>query len=276
MNLLALDDLLQRALNEDLGQGDVTSEAIFSPGHSSRGFLLAKQEFMLAGGEVFARVFELLDARVGVTFSRRDGEAVKQGERFADLAGPTRSILSGERIALNFLQHLSGIATETRRYVEACGDSGAMIVDTRKTTPGLRMLEKYAVTVGGGQNHRFGLNSMILIKDNHIRAAGGITPAVRLVRAKSSPFLKIEVETEDLLQVREALAAGVDVIMLDNMPTERIAEAVRVINGQALVEVSGKVTYEQIETLAGLGVDIISSGALTHSVKAVDISLKFE
>ena len=179
-------------------------------------------------------------------------------------------------IALNFLQHLSGIATETRRYVEACGDSGAMIVDTRKTTPGLRMLEKYAVTVGGGQNHRFGLNSMILIKDNHIRAAGGISPAVRLVRAKSSPFLKIEVETEDLLQVREALAAGVDVIMLDNMPTERIAEAVRVINGQALVEVSGKVTYEQIETLAGLGVDIISSGALTHSVKAVDISLKFE
>ena len=177
---------------------------------------------------------------------------------------------------MNFLQHLSGIATETRRYVEACGDSGAMIVDTRKTTPGLRMLEKYAVTVGGGQNHRFGLNSMILIKDNHIRAAGGITPAVRLVRAKSSPFLKIEVETEDLLQVREALAAGVDVIMLDNMPTERIAEAVRVINGQALVEVSGKVTYEQIETLAGLGVDIISSGALTHSVKAVDISLKFE
>lgn len=276
MNLLALDDLLRRALNEDLGQGDVTSEAIFSPDHSSRGFLLAKQEFMLAGGEVFARVFELLDARVGVNFSRRDGEAVKQGERFADLAGPTRSILSGERIALNFLQHLSGIATEARRYVEACGDSGAMIVDTRKTTPGLRMLEKYAVTVGGGQNHRFGLNSMILIKDNHIRAAGGISPAVRLVRAKSSPFLKIEVETEDLLQVREALAAGVDVIMLDNMPTERIAEAVRVINGQALVEVSGKVTYEQIETLAGLGVDIISSGALTHSVKAVDISLKFE
>ena len=276
MNLLALDDLLRRALNEDLGQGDVTSEAIFSPDHSSRGFLLAKQEFMLAGGEVFARVFELLDARVGVNFSRRDGEAVKQGERFADLAGPTRSILSGERIALNFLQHLSGIATETRRYVEACGDSGAMIVDTRKTTPGLRMLEKYAVTVGGGQNHRFGLNSMILIKDNHIRAAGGISPAVRLVRAKSSPFLKIEVETEDLLQVREALAAGVDVIMLDNMPTERIAEAVRVINGQALVEVSGKVTYEQIETLAGLGVDVISSGALTHSVKAVDISLKFE
>ena len=263
-------------MNEDLGQGDVTSEAIFSPDHSSRGFLLAKQEFMLAGGEVFARVFELLDARVGVNFSRRDGEAVKQGERFADLAGPTRSILSGERIALNFLQHLSGIATEARRYVEACGDSGAMIVDTRKTTPGLRMLEKYAVTVGGGQNHRFGLNSMILIKDNHIRAAGGISPAVRLVRAKSSPFLKIEVETEDLLQVREALAAGVDVIMLDNMPTERIAEAVRVINGQALVEVSGKVTYEQIETLAGLGVDIISSGALTHSVKAVDISLKFE
>ena len=276
MNLLALDDLLRRALNEDLGQGDVTSEAIFSPDHSSRGFLLAKQEFMLAGGEVFARVFELLDARVGVNFSRRDGEAVKQGERFADLAGPTRSILSGERIALNFLQHLSGIATEARRYVESCGDSGAMIVDTRKTTPGLRMLEKYAVTVGGGQNHRFGLNSMILIKDNHIRAAGGISPAVRLVRAKSSPFLKIEVETEDLLQVREALAAGVDVIMLDNMPTERIAEAVRVINGQALVEVSGKVTYEQIETLAGLGVDIISSGALTHSVKAVDISLKFE
>ncbi|NMC32579.1 MAG: carboxylating nicotinate-nucleotide diphosphorylase [Veillonellaceae bacterium] len=276
MNLLALDELLYRALNEDLGQGDATSESIFSADHTSHGFLLAKQDFVLAGRGVFARVFGLLDARVDVTFFRNDGEAINQGERFACIEGPTLAILSGERIALNFLQHLSGIATETQSYVKACGNSGAMVVDTRKTTPGLRMLEKYAVTVGGGKNHRFGLNSMILIKDNHIRAAGGIEPAVRLVRAKSSPFLKIEVEAEELSQVREALAAGVEVIMLDNMTTEMIAEAVRVISGQALVEVSGNVTCEQIETLAGLGVDIISSGALTHSVKAVDISLKLE
>ncbi len=177
-------------------------------------------------------------------------------------------------VALNFLQRLTGIATETSRYVAACGNSGTIIVDTRKTTPGLRMLEKYAVTVGGGKNHRFGLDAMVLIKDNHSKAAGGIQAAVRRVRSRLSPFIKVEVEVEDMNQVQDALSAGVDIIMLDNMTLPTIEEAVRAINHQALVEVSGNITREKIAKLALIGVDIISSGALTHSVKSADISMK--
>ncbi len=276
MNRLALDELLRRALIEDIGQGDVTSEAIFLPDHESKGYLLAKQDMVLAGLEVFSRVFELLDEKVKVALYKADGDYVEKGQKFARLQGPTRSLLAGERVALNFLQHMAGIATETNRYVEACGDSGAIIVETRKTTPGLRMLEKYAVTVGGGRNHRYGLGSMVLIKDNHITGAGGIAAAVRLVRNRLSPFMKIEVEAADLDQVREALVAGVDVIMLDNMAPALIGEAVRLVKGQALVEVSGNITGERIAELASLGVDIISSGALTHSVKAADISMKID
>lgn len=276
MNRLALDDLLRLALIEDIGQGDVTSEAIFSVDHESVGYLIAKQELILAGAEVFTRVFFLLDEKMQVTFYKADGDYVEKGRKFARIQGCTRSLLAGERVALNFLQHLSGIATETNRYVKACGESGTIIVDTRKTTPGLRMLEKYAVMVGGGRNHRYGLNSMVLIKDNHIRAAGGIAAAVKQVRGRLSPFMKIEVEAEEIGQVREALNAGVDVIMLDNMPLPMVEEAVRLIKGQALVEVSGNITEARIAELASLGVDIISSGALTHSVKAADISMKIE
>lgn len=276
MNRLALDELLRRSLIEDIGQGDVTSEAIFSTDHESKGYLVAKQDMVLAGLEVFARVFFLLDEKVQVTLFKADGDRVERGRKFACLQGSTRTLLAGERVALNFLQHLTGIATETRRYVESCGESGAIIVDTRKTTPGLRMLEKYAITVGGGRNHRYGLNSMVLIKDNHIRAAGGIAEAVRQVRNRLSPFMKIEVEVEEMEQVREALGAGADVIMLDNMSLPLIGEAVRMINGQALVEVSGNITGEKVAELASLGVDIISSGALTHSVQAADISMKIE
>ena len=276
MNRLALDELLRRSLIEDLGQGDVTSEAIFSTDHESKGYLVAKQDMVLAGLEVFARVFFLLDEKVQVTLFKADGDRVERGRKFACLQGSTRTLLAGERVALNFLQHLTGIATETRRYVDSCGESGTIIVDTRKTTPGLRMLEKYAITVGGGRNHRYGLNSMVLIKDNHIRAAGGIAEAVRQVRNRLSPFMKIEVEVEEMEQVREALGAGADVIMLDNMSLPLIGEAVRMINGQALVEVSGNITGEKVAELASLGVDIISSGALTHSVQAADISMKIE
>lgn len=276
MNTLALDALLRRALSEDIGQGDITSEAIFTADHESKGYLIAKQDLVLAGLTVFARVFSLLDEKVTVILHNVDGDRIESGRKFAHLQGPTRSLLSGERVALNFLQRLTGIATETSRYVAACGNYGTMIVDTRKTTPGLRMLEKYAVTVGGGRNHRYGLDSLVLIKDNHIQAAGGILAAVRQVRTRLSPFIKIEVEVETLSQVADALAAGADVIMLDNMPLPLIEEAVRIINRRALVEASGNITAEKVAALAASGVDLISSGALTHSVKAADISLRLE
>ncbi|VBB06744.1 aldolase-type tim barrel [Lucifera butyrica] len=276
MNKLALDELLRRALNEDLGLGDITSEAIFGEEHVSRGYLLAKEKIVLAGIGVFAAVFALLDERVRVIPHFADGNRVNGGERIALLEGPTRALLAGERVALNLLQHMSGIATETSRYVEALQGSGTVIVDTRKTTPGLRMLEKYAVTMGGGKNHRYGLDGMVMIKDNHIQAAGGILPAVEKVRRHVSPFVKIEVETEKPEQILEALAAGVDVIMLDNMPLAAIQQAVKMVDGRALIEVSGNVTLEKVAALGIAGVDVISSGALTHSVKAADISMKLE
>lgn len=276
MNKFALDDLLRQALREDIGLGDITSEAIFTIDHESKGYLVAKQDMVLAGLEVFTRVFSLIDENVKVTLDNVDGDRVQKGQKFAHLQGATRSLLTGERVALNFLQRLTGIATETSHYVEACKDYDTIIVDTRKTTPGLRMLEKYAVTVGGGKNHRYGLDSMVLIKDNHIKAAGGILAAVKKVRQRISPFIKIEVEAERMSQVHDALAAGADIIMLDNMALPMIEEAVKVINHQALSEVSGNITREKIAVLAASGVDIISSGALTHSVKAADISMRLE
>lgn len=276
MNKLVLDDVLRLSLIEDVGFGDVTSEAIFSEDHFSQGFLLAKQDFILAGIEVFTRVFALLDDRVKVVSYYADGTSIRNGEKFAVLEGPTRSLLSGERVALNFLQRLSGIATETHRYTAATEGFRAVIVDTRKTTPGLRMLEKYAVQVGGGKNHRYGLDAMVLIKDNHIQAAGGVFAAVQRVRNQVSPYIKIEIEVENLEQIGQALEVGVDVIMLDNMTITMIKEAVQMIDGKALIEVSGNVTIERIGELAATGVDIISSGALTHSVKAADISMKLQ
>lgn len=276
MNILALDDLIRRALEEDIGFGDVTSDAIFPEDHHSRGILLAKEDLVLAGMEVFSRTFALLDGRVKVTPHFSDGVLVKAGTEFAALEGPTSVLLTGERVALNFLQRMSGIATMTRNFVAAAGKHKAIIVDTRKTTPGLRMLEKCAVAAGGGKNHRYGLDSMAMIKDNHIQAAGGIEAAVRRLRARMSPYLKIEVEVENGTQLQEALAARIDVIMLDNMSLEEIREAVRTVDGRALVEVSGNVTLERVAELAAAGVDVISSGALTHSVKAADISMRLK
>lgn len=274
MNKLALDDLLRAALKEDIGFGDATSEAIFPEDHLSRGVLIAKEDLVLAGMEVFSRTFALLDEQVRVTAHVPDGIKISAGTEFAALAGPTRSLLTGERVALNLLQRMSGIATQTQSFVKAVGGHKAFIADTRKTTPGLRMLEKYAVTIGGGRNHRFGLDSMVMIKDNHIQAAGGILPAVRILRNRVSPYIKIEVEVETLAQLQEALEARADVIMLDNMMLDTIKEAVRIVDGRTLVEVSGNVTLDRVAQLAAAGVDIISSGALTHSVKAADISLR--
>lgn len=276
MNKLLLDDILNYALQEDIGFGDATSEAIFSEDHVSRGVLIAKQDLVLAGMAVFNRTFALLDERVEVTAHFDEGTLITAGTEFAVMAGPTRALLTGERVALNLLQRMSGIATQTRQFVVAAGATKAAITDTRKTTPGLRMLEKYAVAVGGGKNHRYGLDAMVMIKDNHIQAAGGILPAVQTLRSRVSPFLKIEVEVENLVQLDEALNAGVDVIMLDNMGLQTIEEAVKIIAGRTLVEVSGNVTLERVAELAAAGVDIISSGALTHSVKAADISMRLK
>ncbi|GMA98876.1 carboxylating nicotinate-nucleotide diphosphorylase [Pelosinus sp. IPA-1] len=274
MNKLALDDLLHRSLLEDIGFGDITSEAIFTESHTSQGFLLAKQNLVLAGIQVFSRVFALLDDQIQISPYYTDGTLVPAGEKIASMTGNTRSLLAGERVALNLLQRMSGIATHTRRYVEALKGFSTIIVDTRKTTPGLRMLEKYAVTVGGGKNHRYGLDSMVLIKDNHIQAAGGVTAAVELVRSQGACFRKIEVEVENLLQVQEALSLGVDIIMLDNMHITMIEQAAKMIDGKALIEVSGNVVLERVAQLAAAGVDIISSGELTHSVKTADISMR--
>lgn len=276
VNNLILDDLLRRSLMEDIGVGDITSEAIFAEDHISQGYLIAKEKFILAGIDVFTRSFALLDERVNVKSQYKDGMLIQKGEKFATFEGPTRTLLSGERVALNFLQRMSGIATQTSRFVEALKECSATIVDTRKTTPGLRMLEKYAVKVGGGNNHRYGLDSMVLIKDNHIKAAGSILQAVERVRSNASYFRKIEVEVETLSQVEDALAAGADIIMLDNMNSAMIKQAVAMIHGKALVEVSGNVVLERMTELAGLDVDIISSGTLTHSVKAADISMRLD
>jgi nicotinate-nucleotide pyrophosphorylase (carboxylating) len=276
VNNLIVDDLLRRALVEDIGIGDITSEAIFADDHVSQGYLIAKENFILAGIEVFTRTFALLDERVKIRAQYTDGTLIQQGKKFATIEGPTRALLSGERVALNLLQRMSGIATQTSRYVEALKDCSATIVDTRKTTPGLRMVEKYAVKVGGGNNHRYGLDAMVLIKDNHIKAVGSIRLAVERVRSNASYFRKIEVEVENLSQVQEALEAGADIIMLDNMDSSMIKQAVAMMNGKALIEVSGNVVLERIAELASLGVDIISSGALTHSVKAADISMRLE
>jgi nicotinate-nucleotide pyrophosphorylase (carboxylating) len=265
--------LIEHALAEDIGPGDITAEAIIPEASMSSAVMLAKQDLVLAGLDISREVFHHLDA--GIQFSRhaKDGERVHAGAEIARLSGNTRALLMGERVALNLLQHMSGIATLTARYVEKIQGMKAAVMDTRKTLPGLRQLEKYAVRMGGGKNHRMGLYDMILIKDNHIKAAGTITKAVELAREKAGK-LKIEVETRDLEEVREALAARADIIMLDNMPTDVMRGAVKMINGRALVEASGNVTLETIRHIAETGVDFISSGSLTHSAPAADISMK--
>jgi nicotinate-nucleotide pyrophosphorylase (carboxylating) len=265
--------LIEDALAEDIGPGDITTEAIIPEGASSPAEILAKQELVLAGLEVSREVFHSLDAKVRFTPLVKDGERIKAGATIAKLSGNTRALLKGERVALNLLQHLSGIATLTARFVEKLKGTKASIMDTRKTLPGLRQLEKYAVRMGGGKNHRMGLYDMVLIKDNHIKAAGAITRAVERARERAGT-LKIEVETRDLGDVRESLAAQADIIMLDNMPVDVMREAVKLINGRALVEASGNVTLETIRRIAETGVDLISSGSLTHSAPAADISMK--
>ena len=267
------EHLIDLALDEDAGLGDVTSRAIFPAAHRSRGYISAEQDLVLCGVEVAARVFARVDPALVVKLLARDGDRVRAGRRVLELAGPTASLLTAERVALNFLQRLSGIATQARKFAAAVDGTGVRIVDTRKTTPGWRALEKYAVRCGGCVNHRSSLGEHVLIKDNHISAAGSLAKAVRLARAAAPHLAKIEVEAKTLAEVREALRAGAEVILLDNMTPARVREAVGLIGGAAIVEVSGGVRYDTLRDYAVDGVDVISIGALTHSAPAADLSL---
>ncbi len=270
----AVDDVIKTALAEDINYIDTTTDLMIPEASRSTARFLAKAEGVLCGIDVALRVFALLDASFTAKVYKRDGDRVKPGELIAEVEGSTRFLLKGERTALNLLQHMSGVATATDRCVRLAEGTRAAITDTRKTLPGLRFLQKYAVTVGGGKNHRFNLSDGAMLKDNHIDAAGGITAAVTALRAKLGHMVKLEVETRSLDEVREALEAGADVIMLDNMDCPTMAEAVKLVDGRALLEASGGITDETLRAVAETGVDIISIGALTHSVKAMDISMK--
>ena len=266
--------IIRRALEEDLGHGDVTTLSIVPPQAEMEGRFVAKAEGVVAGLAVVEMTFALLDERVRLNTLLGDGDIVSPGQTIATLRGPGQALLSGERVALNFLQRMSGIATLTRRFVEAVAGTKAVILDTRKTAPGLRVFDKWAVSLGGGQNHRFGLFDMALIKENHIAAAGGsITQAVHRLRENDLQGRLIEVEVEDLAQLEEALALNVDRIMLDNMSPDDMGRAVQLTKGRVPLEASGGVSLERAAAIAATGVDFISVGALTHSVMALDISL---
>jgi len=265
--------LIRLALEEDIGSGDITTEALVEGPVSATARIIAKEPLVLAGLEATRQVFLVLDPAVRFESDCRDGHRVEAPCTVATVSAGLGALLTGERTALNFLQHLSGIATFTRRFVDKVRGTKVRLTDTRKTTPGWRRLEKYAVRMGGGYNHRFGLHDGILIKDNHIKACGGIAVAVERARARKGHLLRIEVETKTLDEVREALENNVDVIMLDNMGLDAIQKAVNLIGGRALVEVSGGVHLDTVAELAATGVDLISIGALTHSARAVDISM---
>uniref|UniRef100_UPI004057599B carboxylating nicotinate-nucleotide diphosphorylase n=1 Tax=Agathobacter sp. TaxID=2021311 RepID=UPI004057599B len=271
---LQADDLILSALKEDISSEDVTTNSVMKEAVLGEVDLICKQDGIIAGLEVYKRVFELLDKDTRTEFFVQDGEHVKSGQLMAKLTGDIRVLLSGERVALNFLQRMSGIATYTNSVASLLKDSRTKLLDTRKTTPNMRIFEKYAVRVGGGYNHRYNLSDGVLLKDNHIGAAGSVANAVKMAK-EYAPFVrKIEIEVENLDMVKEAVEAGADIIMLDNMSYEEMEEAIRIIGGRAETECSGNVTKENIAKLTSLGVDYISSGALTHSAPILDISMK--
>jgi nicotinate-nucleotide pyrophosphorylase (carboxylating) len=276
LDTFIVDKLIKNALEEDIGWGDVTANATVPADRPASGRFLAKEKTVVCGIDVARRVFVLIDPDVDVKVIIEDGKIAGKGDVIAEVSGNARSILAGERVALNFLQRMSGIASRTRDCVRQVKGMSAQITDTRKTTPGLRILEKYAVRVGGGKNHRYNLADGVLIKDNHIRAAGGIRPAVEAARAAIPHTLKIEVEVEDFAMIEEALAADADIIMLDNMSEKDMKKAVELIGGRALVEASGNMGDKDLKEIAETGVDIISIGALTHTIKSADISLRFD
>ena len=273
LNRFYVEELIRRALLEDIHYCDVTSDYLIPEEQMGEGRLMAKADGIVCGVEVAAEVFRMLDASTEIEILRHDGDRISYGEDIMHLKGKTAVLLKGERTALNLIQHMSGIASATNRYVEIVKGTKATIADTRKTLPGLRPLQKYAVTVGGGKNHRYDLSDAAMLKDNHIDAAGGITAAITKLRERIGHMTKIEVETRNLDELREALAAKADVIMLDNMSPELMKEAVAITDGRALLEASGGITDETLRAAAESGVDIISVGALTHSVRAFDISM---
>jgi nicotinate-nucleotide pyrophosphorylase (carboxylating) len=266
--------LIEIALKEDIGPGDITTDNLIDPQLKGQGIIIAKESLVVAGLNVAKQVFQCLDSEVEFRSEYNDGDVVKNGDTLVNVNGRLRALLTGERTALNFLQHLSGISTLVRSYMIELSDKNIRLVDTRKTTPGWRVLEKYAVRVGGAYNHRIGLYDGVLIKDNHIAAFGGIKKAIDHIRTQISHLLKIEVEVSNLDQVKEALAANADVIMLDNMTIKQIKEATAFIDKRAVVELSGGITKDDLKSLADTGVDIISVGALTHSARCVDISMQ--
>lgn len=269
-----IDRLITTALEEDIHYVDVTSDYLLDDDHMSEAYYLAKDSGVLCGITIAKRVFEKVGGAFHMDIQIHDGEAVQKGDIIATMSGSTKTLLKGERTALNILQHMSGIATATHQCVELVSGTRAQITDTRKTLPGLRQLQKYAVTVGGGKNHRYNLSDGAMLKDNHIDAYGGITPAVRALRQKIGHMVKIEVEVRTLEELREALDAKADIIMLDNMSCEEMRKAVEITKGCVPLEASGNVTAETIRSIAETGVDIISLGALTHSVKCFDISMR--
>lgn len=275
MNPFVLDPILRHALEEDIGTGDVTTQATIQPGVQASAELVAKEDFILSGIDVAQRVFHLLSLETAFEKLIEDGQSVKRGDVLAWLKGDAAVLLQGERVALNFLQRMCGVATLTAAFVKQIEDTGAVVVDTRKTTPGLRVLEKYSVRMGGGGNHRMALYDAVLIKENHVSAAGGIASAVSRARQSVPHTQKIEVEVRDQAEVAEALNAGADILLLDNMSIEELRSAVEMINGRAITEASGGINLETIREIAETGVQLISVGALTHSYHAVDISMLF-
>lgn len=268
------DQLIRMALQEDITSEDVSTNAVMPTATKGTVDLIAKEDGVVAGLDIYARVFTILDEKTEIDFHCKDGDEVKKGDLMATVTGDIRVLLSGERVALNYLQRMSGIATYTRQVAKLLEGSNVTLLDTRKTTPNCRVFEKYAVRVGGGCNHRYNLSDGVLLKDNHIGAAGSVTKAVQMAKAYAPFVRKIEIEVETLDQVKEAVEAGADIIMLDNMTPEVMKQAVELIDGRAQTECSGNITKENIETITKLGVDYVSSGALTHSAPILDISLK--
>ena len=269
-----LDDLIKNALKEDINYIDTTADLVIPEDQRGQAYFVAKASGVLCGIDAAMRVFRLLDDSFECTVHFRDGDRLSKGDVICEFSGNMRCLLKGERTALNLIQHMSGIATETARCVEIVNGTRAAITDTRKTLPGLRAIQKYAVTVGGGKNHRYNLSDGAMLKDNHIDACGGIAGAVNTLRSKLGHMVKIEVETRDLDEVKQALKSGADIIMLDNMDCDTMKKAVEIVNGKALLEASGGITHDTLREVAETGVDIISIGALTHSVQAFDISMR--
>lgn len=271
-----IETLVNLAISEDIGEGDITSRAIFNADNVSEGVIRAKQQGMFCGSDVAKIVYEIVDPKVSVRALVRDGDAIAVGDAVISVSGPTISVLSGERITLNFIQRMTAVATRTSGVVSLLQGTGIALLDTRKTLPGFRKLDKYAVKTGGGMNHRMGLYDMVMIKDNHIRAAGSITRAVSLVRERYGTRYKVEVEAETLDNVAEAVASGANIIMLDNMDTIMMRSAIVLINRRAQIEVSGNMDEKRIREISGLDVDFVSMGSLTHSVAAFDLSMDFK